>query len=115
MIVRTLGRTNYKVSTLGLGMYQLTGQYGVAPDVADKSIDYGHKAIKLSEELNLKEVIASAYKNTGIEYYFSGQFLKTILFSNIALKGVILIPCLLLPSSRRPNRNFARSRRSYCG
>ena len=40
MIVRTLGRTNYKVSTLGLGMYQLTGQYGVAPDVADKSIDY---------------------------------------------------------------------------
>ncbi len=40
MIYRTLGRTGYKVSALGLGGFQLTGFFGVSPEEADHIIDY---------------------------------------------------------------------------
>jgi aryl-alcohol dehydrogenase-like predicted oxidoreductase len=40
MIIRTLGRTGYKVSALGLGGFQFTGQFGVLPNEADAIIDY---------------------------------------------------------------------------
>lgn len=40
MIYRTLGRTGYNVSALGLGGFQFTGFFGVAPQEADNIIDY---------------------------------------------------------------------------
>lgn len=40
MIMRTLGRTGYEVSALGLGGYQLTGEFRVPMQEADAIIDY---------------------------------------------------------------------------
>lgn len=40
MIKRTLGRTGYEVSALGLGGFQFTSMFDVAPDEADSIIDY---------------------------------------------------------------------------
>ncbi|MBD5149790.1 MAG: aldo/keto reductase [Oscillibacter sp.] len=40
MIMRTLGRTGMSVSALGLGGFQFTAQFGVAPQEADNMIDY---------------------------------------------------------------------------
>ena len=40
MIKRTLGKTGYKISVMGLGGYQFTGAFGVPPTEADNIIDY---------------------------------------------------------------------------
>ncbi|WOC76589.1 aldo/keto reductase [Intestinibacillus sp. NTUH-41-i26] len=40
MIKRTLGRTGYEVSALGLGGFQFTSMFDVAPEEADAIIDY---------------------------------------------------------------------------
>ncbi len=43
MLMRKLGRTGYSVTALGLGCYQLTGQFGVSPQLADSIIDTAYK------------------------------------------------------------------------
>lgn len=40
MMERTLGRTGYRVSALGLGCYQFTSQFGVLPETANEILDY---------------------------------------------------------------------------
>ncbi|MFQ7501114.1 MAG: aldo/keto reductase, partial [Blautia coccoides] len=40
MIKRTLGRTGYEVSALGLGGFQFTSMFDVEPEEADAIIDY---------------------------------------------------------------------------
>ena len=48
MKINTLGRTNYKVSVLGLGCYQLTGEFGVTPEISSSLMD-----VAMKSEINL--------------------------------------------------------------
>ncbi len=40
LIKRRLGRTNLMVTALGLGTFQITGEFGVHPDEGDRIVDY---------------------------------------------------------------------------
>ena len=44
MIKRTLGRTGYEVSALGLGGFQFTSMFDVSPEEADAIIDFSNAA-----------------------------------------------------------------------
>lgn len=44
MIKRTLGRTGFEITALGLGGYQFTGQFKVKPEVSEELLDYAMKS-----------------------------------------------------------------------
>jgi len=48
MKINILGRTGYKVTALGLGCYQFTGEFGVAPDVSESLMN-----LAMESEINL--------------------------------------------------------------
>lgn len=48
MIKRILGRTGYEVSALGLGCFQITGEYNIDPAVSKELLDYA-----MESEVNL--------------------------------------------------------------
>lgn len=48
MIKRTLGRTGFEVTALGLGCFQFTGEYSINPEDSEKLMDYA-----MESEINL--------------------------------------------------------------